>query len=94
MKSEGKFEKFAVQWKENIFLRYNILKGLLLVFLVIRTFSFDQVSFLRGLKGCYPSFSREFDCAMADRHCHVKCTLSGPPYDYVVVGRDVDNHEC
>lgn len=35
MKSEGKFEKFAVQWKENIFLRYNILKGLLLVFLVI-----------------------------------------------------------
>lgn len=35
IKSEGKFEKFAVQWRENIFLRYNILKGLLLVFLAI-----------------------------------------------------------
>ncbi|MFS7939823.1 hypothetical protein Hanom_Chr05g00456501 [Helianthus anomalus] len=30
---------------------------------------------------------------MANRYSHVKCTLSGPPYDYVVVGRDVDNHE-
>lgn len=35
MKSEKKFDKFAVQWKENIFLRYNILKGILLILLVI-----------------------------------------------------------
>ncbi len=34
-KSEKKFDKFAVQWKENIFLRYNILKGILLILLVI-----------------------------------------------------------